>query len=437
MLPAAEEEILSPLAASSASGEERVFSFAAGVGLAALETHQGENRARGKKPHQGILSRNCRLHVSAMWAKWSGTHQDSGGWRSKTVLGIALDANGNTLSDPSGKSYTWDFENRLVQAVVPGTNGGTTMFKYDPFGRRIQKSGPIGTTNYLYDGPNLLEEVDGSGNVLARYTEGTSTEDEPLSELRSGTTSYYEQDALGSVSSVSNSAGALANTYTYDSSGKRTASTGSITNPLRYTGREFDSETGLYYNRARYYDPSSGRFLSEDPIRINGGIDYYVYVLNDPVDNDDPDGLRTEVCCRPLHSFPGRLGYNHCYVLITSDDNPWNFHTYGLHREDDNTGVLFPGGARPVMDSKSDVGGTCSSVQDATPCKERSFVERAMSDTNCPSCGSNYWPFTTNSNYWTRNAIQNGGMTPPDFPGGQNSPGYGPLPGPQPDPPWK
>ena len=64
---------------------------------------------------------------------------------------VAYDANGNTLSDPSGKSYTWDFENRLTQAVVPGTNGGTTTFKYDPFGRRIQKSGPLGTTNYLYD----------------------------------------------------------------------------------------------------------------------------------------------------------------------------------------------------------------------------------------------------------------------------------------------
>src|ERR1700722_8938900 len=61
---------------------------------------------------------------------------------------VAYDANGNTLSDPSGKSYSWDFENRLVQAVVPGTNGGTTTFKYDPFGgRRIQKSGPFGTTN--------------------------------------------------------------------------------------------------------------------------------------------------------------------------------------------------------------------------------------------------------------------------------------------------
>ena len=87
------------------------------------------------------------------------------------LVRVAYDANGNTLSDPSGKSYIWDFENRLVQAVVPGTNGGTTTFRYDPFGRRIQKSGPLGTTNYLYDGRDLVEEIDSSGNVLARYTQ--------------------------------------------------------------------------------------------------------------------------------------------------------------------------------------------------------------------------------------------------------------------------
>jgi YD repeat-containing protein len=68
------------------------------------------------------------------------------------------DANGNTLSDPSGKSYTWDFENRLTQVVNPGV--GTTTFRYDPFGRRIQKSGPMGTTNYLHDAFRLIQEVD-------------------------------------------------------------------------------------------------------------------------------------------------------------------------------------------------------------------------------------------------------------------------------------
>jgi len=120
------------------------------------------------------------------------------------------DNNGNTLTDASGKTYTWDFENRLTQAVVPGT--GTTTFKYDPFGRRIQKAGPLGTTNYLYDGngENVIEEVDSNGNTLARYAELAL--DEPYAELRSGTASYYQQDGLDSVTSLTNSAGVLANT---------------------------------------------------------------------------------------------------------------------------------------------------------------------------------------------------------------------------------
>ena len=207
------------------------------------------------------------------------------------------DANGNTLSDPSGKSYTWDFENRLVQAVMPGT--GTVTFKYDPLGRRIQKSAPSGTTNYLYDGFNLLEEVDASVNALARYAQELNV-DRPLSMLRSGTPSYYELDGLGSVTSLSNSAGALVNTYTYDSFGKRTASTGTLLNPFQYTGREFDPETGIYEYRARYYDPTVGRFKSEDPIRFKGGINFYGYVGNNPINRTDPDGMAFKDCASAL-----------------------------------------------------------------------------------------------------------------------------------------
>lgn len=79
--------------------------------------------------------------------------------------GRVIDANGNTLTDSGGKSYTSDFENRLAQVVNPGV--GTTTFRYDPFGRRIQKSGPLGTTNYLYDGQIVVEELDQNGGVLA------------------------------------------------------------------------------------------------------------------------------------------------------------------------------------------------------------------------------------------------------------------------------
>ncbi len=225
-----------------------------------------------------------------MWAKWPGMHQVSGQWWSKTVLGIVIDANGNTLSDPSGRSFTWDFENRLTQAVVPGTNGGTTTFKYDPFGRRIQKAGPLGTTNYLYDGENAIDEVDSSGNVLARYTHEPRW-DGPLSMLRGGVTSYYHQDGLNSVESLSNSAGALAQSYTYDSYGKITASTGTLTNPFQYTAREFDPETGIFEYRARYYDQTIGRFLSEDPKQFAGaGVNFYDYVRNNPANFRDPAG---------------------------------------------------------------------------------------------------------------------------------------------------
>jgi len=138
----------------------------------------------------------------------------------------------------------------------------------------------------------LLEEVDSSGNVLARYTQGAYV-DEPLAESRAGTTSYYEQDVLGSVTSLSNATGSVVNNYAYDSYGNLTSSTGTTTNPVRYTGRDFDPETGIYYDRARYYDPSAGRFLSEDPIRFLGGANFYPYVGNSPTNFFDPLGLQT------------------------------------------------------------------------------------------------------------------------------------------------
>jgi YD repeat-containing protein len=97
--------------------------------------------------------------------------------------------------------YVWDYENRLAQVTLPG-NGGAVSFKYDPFGRRIYKSSSAGTSIFAYDarfasrtdlrdGDNLIEEVNASGTVVARYTQGQNI-DEPLAMSRSGATSYYE-----------------------------------------------------------------------------------------------------------------------------------------------------------------------------------------------------------------------------------------------------
>lgn len=149
------------------------------------------------------------------------------------------------------------------------------------------------TTNYLYDGPNLIEELDNSGNVFARYIQ-TRSVDEELSEFRSGTTSYYQADGLGTVTSLSGSGGALANTYAYDSFGRLTASAGTLTNPFQYTGREFDAEAGIYHYRARYYDQNVGRFINEDPIGFSGGFNFYAYVDGNPIVYRDPFG-RTSI----------------------------------------------------------------------------------------------------------------------------------------------
>jgi len=202
------------------------------------------------------------------------------------------DNNGNLLSkdDASGTtSYAWDPENRLTSVTLSGS-GETVSFQYDPFGRRIYKSSPLGTTIFVYDGANVIEEVSAYGSLVALYTQALGI-DEPLALLRDDTMTYYLADGLGSVTSLTDAKGNLASTYQYDSFGNLTASTGSISNPFLYTGREFDAETGLYFYRARYYDPSIGRFISEDPIRFRGGINFYPYVQNNPVNFVDPKGL--------------------------------------------------------------------------------------------------------------------------------------------------
>src|ERR1019366_2196885 len=112
----------------------------------------------------------------------------------------------------------------------------------------------------------------------------------PLALTGTGGTYFYHADGLGSIMSLTNGSGQLANSYVYDSFGNLTASTGTITNPFRYTAREFDSETGLYYYRARFYDPVVGRFLSEDPNKNEVAVSMYVYVENSAITQADPNG---------------------------------------------------------------------------------------------------------------------------------------------------
>jgi RHS repeat-associated protein len=248
-----------------------------------------------------VGNRTASLGVS------SYTNNSSNELTSTSNATYTYDNNGNTLTKVVGSNTTqcfWDYENRMSSVTLPGS-GGTVSFKYDPFGNRIYKSSASATSIYAYDGDYLIEETNASGAVVARYTQVIYSIDEPLATLRSGTTSYYEQDGLDTVTSLSNSAGALGQTYTFDSFGNQTASAGSLTNPFRFAGREFDTESNLYFMRARYFDPASGRFINEDPIGFAGGeVGFYVYVGNDPIDLTDPFGLRPLTDCEKKKLAP-------------------------------------------------------------------------------------------------------------------------------------
>ena len=248
------------------------------------------------------------------------------------------DANGNTTSktDSTGTtSYTWDFENRLTSVTLPGT-GGMVSFKYDPFGRRIYKSSSAASSIYAYDSDNLIEETNASGSAVARYSQGLNV-DESLATLRSSTTSYYHADGLGSITSLSNGAGALAQTYGYDSFGKQTSSSGSLNNPFQYTARELDAETNLYYYRARYYDPTPGRFVSEDPIGFAGEQNFYFYSNNNVPNLDDPFGL----CPQDPKCHCGCVKCHIVKMLVTGYDN--SFQSTGKNPSDPGYGITKSG----------------------------------------------------------------------------------------------
>jgi RHS repeat-associated protein len=203
---------------------------------------------------------------------------------------FTYDNNGNTTSKTDASStttYSWDYENRLTSVTLPDQS--VVSFNYDPLGRRSQKVSASATTVYAYDGENIAEETDASGNAVARYAMGLNI-DEPLAMLRGGATHFYSADGLGSVTLLTDGSGAVAASYTYDAFGNLAASTGSVTNPFRYTAREWDAETTHYFYRARYYRQEVGRFVSEDRIAFGGGINFYAYASNNSTNLADPSG---------------------------------------------------------------------------------------------------------------------------------------------------
>jgi RHS repeat-associated protein len=190
----------------------------------------------------------------------------------------------NTTDAADTTTYTWDTRNRLTNITAPGI---TASFNYDPLGRRIERTVNGSTTTYLYDGNQAIGEVR-AGQAASLLT-GINIDEAIASYAPTGRLTQLT-DQLGSVIKQLNEAGTSQSNTVYSPYGEASTTGDDQQNSTEYTGREND-DTGLYFYRARYYDPILKRWISEDPIGTAGGINLMGYVGGDPVNRIDPFGL--------------------------------------------------------------------------------------------------------------------------------------------------
>jgi RHS repeat-associated protein len=212
-----------------------------------------------------------------------------------------FDNNGNTTQS-NGVTYTYEFEDRLV-----GTSTGVQI-TYDGDGNRVSETAGGVTTKFLVDEHNptgyaqVAEEIVG-GALTVQYTHGLLR----ISQRRSGTVSYYGYDGGASVRQLFDNTGTVTDTYAYDAFGNTVARTGTTVNSYQYRGEQFDAVLQMYYLRARYYIPRTGRFLTADSYEGGelsacdcsnrnkwvppiGTHHLFGYAGSDPVDQVDPSG---------------------------------------------------------------------------------------------------------------------------------------------------
>jgi RHS repeat-associated protein len=211
--------------------------------------------------------------------------------------------------------YTWDYRNRLTSVTTQDSSGTVTKsvaYTYDVYGQRIAKSvdaDGVGaatpqTERMVYDGDNIALTFDETGTQTHRYLYGPGV-DQILADETPTDVNWALVDNQGTVRDVINSQGQVLNHIVYDSYGQMTSETNSnVDFRYGYTGRERDEETGLNYYRARYYDTTTGAFLSEDPMGFAAG-DYNLsrYVFGSPTNWNDPSGLNAASGENPFEGF--------------------------------------------------------------------------------------------------------------------------------------
>jgi len=266
--------------------------------------------------------------------------------------GFTNDADGNTLVG-NGRTNAWDSQNRLVSCLI---GGSTTAYKYGADGLRRQKTTNSVTTDYAYDSSMLVREGHASGGsltastVTAPYFQGvqgpcyrrddTQTESDGQGHTF-GKTRWYVYDGLGSVVGELDPLGDLTSSPKYDVYGATRSNGGVASSKQGFVGSlgHVSDDTGLIYMRARYYDPSVGRFASEDPSA--NGSNWFAYCDNNPVNAVDPTGKYSMYGTGAAIAWFLFLTYKFISGENTSDFNNDMKYAWGLAM----TALVYNGGA--------------------------------------------------------------------------------------------
>ena len=281
--------------------ESRLTGLTYQQGMSTLGTLTYAYDAAGQRT--GVGGTYARTGLPA--ALVSATYDDANQIASWAGTSFMYDNNGNLTSD-GVRSYSWNARNQLSSVTGP-VNGS---FSYDGIGRRRSKTIGGTTTQFLYDGLNPVQEIAG-GTPTANLLTGPVI-DEYFTRADSSGVRTYLTDALGSTVALADGSGTIQTEYTYEPFSATTTSGSATGNSFGFTGREIDA-TGLYFYRARYYDPTRHRFIAEDPIGFLGGdTNLHSYVFSAPLDFRDPLGLFVPgPGCRPpasgKDSWPQRL----------------------------------------------------------------------------------------------------------------------------------
>ena len=196
-------------------------------------------------------------------------------------------------------AYTWDYRNRLTAAVETAPGGAVlaqSSYTYDPLDRRIgvdeTVAGAETKTSTVYDGVNAYADFDGSGALLVRYLDGPGADQVLARTSASGATAWYLADHEGSIRDLVSTTGAVIDHVAYDAYGDVTSETSpSSGDRFKFDGMAWDAAIDLYYDNARYYDPATGKFISQDPLGFSAeDANISRFVENDPTDFTDPSG---------------------------------------------------------------------------------------------------------------------------------------------------